>query len=275
MSGLSAYATAGSTHNYKDETVSSSTRAREAARGVTAAITYAVPFLGQIVGEVVGNGIAKRIDAERDEAAEITQAAQKQLSALNSAMGHLETAINLRDAVTADAIAERDAAIEQYTRELFSAEGAETRALLEEYLPTIADSGAGLYTLTKQLRSEDKRNRQRAAHALELAQKEAAEAERKKALATDEFEARERIRAAQMAYNATQPGYRSNGITDAAHAGNVWGGFGTGLAAGGLAGAGAGVMSGLAATAFGLSATGVGLPIGLALGAIVGIIAGI
>ena len=77
---MSAYETSGATHNFTNAageatSVNSSSRAREAGRGVAAVLAVAIPFVGGMFGTWLGDKISGRIDEERDKANERTRVA--------------------------------------------------------------------------------------------------------------------------------------------------------------------------------------------------------
>lgn len=84
------------------------------------------------------------------------------------------------------------------------------------------------------MHSGDEKERAQAAHALELAQAQAEHAQTRQARASENYAAEERLREAMLTYNASRPGYASNGLSNATNGLNIGHGAGVGAAAGGL-----------------------------------------
>ena len=128
----------------------------------------------------------------------------------------------------------------EYIAELYKSENADLRETIEKYLQNIDVDLGSIRAVTEKIHTGSEKERAQAVHALKLAQAQASHAETVKSRAADDYAARETLREAQLRYNSSQDGYRSNGITaEEAHSNKVkatsWG-LGTGAAVGGISG---------------------------------------
>lgn len=136
---MTAYETSGATHRFTNAAgertdVNSSTRAREAGRGIAAVLAVALPFVGGTIGTWLGDKISGAIDQERDKANERTRVAQENLHVLTSTQTNLETMIRLRNAAIASEEKERDQAIAEYVSAMYAADNTAVREILQNYL---------------------------------------------------------------------------------------------------------------------------------------------
>ncbi|MBO7732411.1 MAG: phage tail tape measure protein [Methanobrevibacter sp.] len=274
---ITTYQTSGLTHTYNGETVNSSENARNRARGWSTAIAAILPgAVGSLVGNWVANEITKSVDKARDDANKTTEDALKRLNVLRGTSSTLDTMIHLKDATSAQDVATRDAARDEYLATLYSKENEAVRDLLETQLKTITsnqeDGTKTLRQLTIQLYSEDRQSRAQAAHMLEYAQKQSEYYEKQQSRANDNYNRSERLHEAYLKYNQSQEGYsRKYGITKEAENAAVGTSIGTGLGTSGAVFGGSALVGSLAAGAAGASS----IPVaGWIIAAILGLAAG-
>lgn len=168
IGAFSQRATSGVTHKdaYGDS-VESSKGAQKLAGGASAAIAM-IPFIGSALAPFVGEWITSAIDRERDRANHDTKVANENISKISSISSALES---IKDSGVGSA--DRNKAIEAFSKEIFSSENKETRELIEKHL----GGNRSIYAVLQDINSNTEETAAAAMRELEIAQIQAEKAQ--------------------------------------------------------------------------------------------------